>query len=418
MKMTSFLQNRVFLMLQGPQSPFFKHLACYLHNNGAKVIKVNLCGGDVFLWGRGLPFVKTLWYQGRSCSFPAFIAKLYSKFNVTDILVYGDWRPMHQDAILLAKHRNISVWVFEEGYLRQGFATLEKNGVNGRSSLNRDIGKIIAKAQTLPEFIPAQKFDNRLFLKVKYAILHHTGNVVLFPFFMCYRTHRPHNILFELIGILPRYIVRKSRKYHSAQTLKAFNRQKSPYYFYPLQLSSDSQIQLYSPYIRQEEAITTVIASFARFAPKESRLLIKNHPLDNGLTPYRKFIASMSEALGCKERVTFVEDGNVNLLIDKAKAVVLVNSTVGLSALLKLKPVYCLGFAIYALKGLAHSFADLSLNRFWTEGSKPQSSIVESFCRVLRAEALIEGNFYSDKAIECACAESINRFVQGEAHGC
>ena len=126
----------------------------------------------------------------------------------------------------------------------------------------------------------------------------------------------------------------------------------------------------------------------------------------------------MSEALGCKERVTFVEDGNVNLLIDKAKAVVLVNSTVGLSALLKLKPVYCLGFAIYALKGLAHSFADLSLNRFWTEGSKPQSSIVESFCRVLRAEALIEGNFYSDKAIECACAESINRFVQGEAHGC
>lgn len=38
--------------------------------------------------------------------------------GVTDLLAFGDWRPLHREAILVAKLRNIRVWAFEEGYLR------------------------------------------------------------------------------------------------------------------------------------------------------------------------------------------------------------------------------------------------------------------------------------------------------------
>ena len=34
-----------------------------------------------------------------------------------------------------------------------------------------------------------------------------------------------------------------------------FQKSDDPYFFYPLQLVSDSQVQLYSPYVRVQEAI-------------------------------------------------------------------------------------------------------------------------------------------------------------------
>lgn len=405
------LSGRVFLMLQGPQSKFFVLLARDLLAAGAQVIKVNLCGGDVLLWGRGVPNARSINYHGRACKWPSFIGKLFSEHKVTDLLVYGDWRPLHQDAVLIAKDRAIKVWVYEEGYLRRGFATLEQDGVNGRSSLPHSASAIMDLAAKLPPFEPGKNFKDSIVQKVHYAILHHVGNVCLFALFPFYRTHRPHNILVELWGILPRYLRRGGRKLRSAKVLSALLRSGKPFYFYPLQLSSDSQIQLYSPYIRQEEAITSVIASFARYAPSESVLLIKDHPLDNGLTPYAAYIASMSAALGCRDRVIFVADGNVNALVAKAKGVILVNSTVGLTALLAGTPVFCLGFAIYALPGLAQWVGINRLNDFWTQLTRPEHKMREAFCRVLKARALIAGNFYTKDGMACALADSLARFA-------
>lgn len=406
------LSGRVFLMLQGPQSRFFPQLAQQLIEQGAKVVKVNLCGGDVLLWGKGAAGVQTLNFHGRACRWPAFAARLLDEKQVTDLCLYGDWRPLHQDAVLLCKDRGIAVWVFEEGYLRRGFSTLESGGVNGRSSLPRSAEAVLEAAASLPEFRPGENFEESIVQKVHYAILHHAGNVLLFPLFMFYRTHRPHNILVELLGILPRYLNRGRRKLRSAKTLGAFLRSGRPFFFYPLQLSSDSQIQLYSPYIRQEEAITTVIASFARFAPADCALLIKDHPLDNGLTPYAAFIESMAEALGCRDRVVFVADGNINALVAKARGVVLINSTVGLTALLAGKPVFCLGYAVYALKGLAQNAFKYSLDLFWQRPGRPDAAVLSAFCKVLQHEALIAGNFYTPDGMSRALADTLRRFVR------
>lgn len=410
------LQGRSFILLQGPQSYFFIELANALVFCGASVVKVNFCGGDVLIWQshKKDDAIVSVNYHDRACNFPLFIKELYDKHKATDLVVYSDWRPMHQDAILVAKSLAINIWVYEEGYLRSGFVTLEKNGVNGRSSIPKKASVIQELAQTCPSFTPSRLTlqHDSIYNKVRFAILHHFGNVVLFPAFAFYRTHRAHNILFELIGILPRYLNRKNRRSRSSQSLKAFLKDKRPFFFYPLQLKDDSQVQLYSPYIRQEEAITAIISSFAKNAPKDSRLLIKNHPLDNGLIPYRNYIEKMAQALGCGGRVCYIEDGNSNFLIKKSCGVVLINSTVGLSALLQRKKVFCLGYAVYGIKGLAHSFLYQNLDDFWTSNEPFNEQLFNDFCAVIKAKALIEGDFYTARGVRWAALNSIERFKE------
>lgn len=409
------LKKRVFLMLQGPQSGFFPALALALVKKGAKVIKINLCGGDYFLWHRY--FIKNdnvtcINYHGGAKKFMEFITSIYHKYQVTDIMSYSDWRPFHQEAILVAKFYNLNVWVYEEGYLRQGFVTLEENGVNGRSSVPHSPEVITELAKTLPPLAPSIDRSDTFRKKVIYAVMHHFGNVVLFPLFPFYRTHREHNIFVELLGILPRYFKRYKRASKSERTLKEFFAHKGKYFFYPLQLNHDSQVQLYSPYLRQEEAISTVIYSFAKNASKDSRLLIKNHPLDNGLIPYANIIKAISSSLGCADRVVYVEDGNTNMLVKESSGVVLINSTVGLSALRAYKRVFCLGDAIYAMQGLAASYKTSSLDDFWEDEEVVNKKLVEDFCKVLQARALVSGDFYNHKGSLIAAASSIRRFIK------
>lgn len=400
------LSGRYFLLLQGPQSYFFRRLADGLVKEGARVDKVNFCGGDRMLWGLGR---RALDYTGTLYEWPEWIGHYYREEGVTDICLYGDWRPLHWEAVRLAYARGIRVWVFEEGYLRAGFSTLEENGVNGRSSLPVNPQDIREMAVGLPD-PKAITVENDIRDKVYKAIFHHVGNVCLWPKFHHYRTHRPTNIFFELLGILPRYLTRNKRSERSLKALEAFNASDDPYFFYPLQLVSDSQVQLYSPYVRVQEAIADVLASFALHAHHKTRLLIKNHPLDNGLIDYGEFIKGFAEELGIADRVTYVEDGSTADMIAGSRGVVLINSTVGLMALDQNKPVYCMGRSIYNIEGLTQSLPSTPLDMFWRAPKAPNKPLYRAFKRILYSQALIHGNFYSPHGIDLAVNATIERF--------
>ena len=139
------LSGRSFLLLQGPQSGFFRELAKGLREAGALVEKVNFCGGDVLLWGIGHAFC----YRGTRYEWLSWVGKIYRGRHITDICVYGDWRPMHWEAIRLADTLGIRIWVYEEGYLRNSYSTLEEFGVNGRSRLPKTAPGIRALSQHL-----------------------------------------------------------------------------------------------------------------------------------------------------------------------------------------------------------------------------------------------------------------------------
>ena len=80
------LTGRTFLLLQGPQSGFFRVLAEKLVRAGAAVHKVHFCGGDAALWG----LKKAYWYTGDLYRWIGWVGNLYRKLAVTDVCVYGD----------------------------------------------------------------------------------------------------------------------------------------------------------------------------------------------------------------------------------------------------------------------------------------------------------------------------------------
>ena len=122
---------RQFLFLQGPHGPFFAQLGKMLGAAGATVWRVGFNRGDRAFWSKD-GFIP---YQGHQDDWPACFARLVQEKSITDLVVYGDTRPIHAQAIEYAKRQGITVHVFEEGYLRPFWITYERGGSNGHSRL-------------------------------------------------------------------------------------------------------------------------------------------------------------------------------------------------------------------------------------------------------------------------------------------
>jgi len=92
--------NRHFLFLQGPHGPFFHRLGLMLCRAGAEVWRVGFNAGDrAFSFGdRGfIPFT------GAPSDWPDTFAALVAEHQITDIVLYGDVRPIHAQAVAAAK---------------------------------------------------------------------------------------------------------------------------------------------------------------------------------------------------------------------------------------------------------------------------------------------------------------------------
>lgn len=386
------------LFLQGPHGPFFRRLGRALDEGGERVIRVNCCGGDVVDW----PWPHARTFRGKSCVWSSWIAELMDEEGVTDLHVFGDWRPLHREAVLLAKLRGIRVWAYDEGYLRPNFITMEQGGVNGLSSLPGTREAWAKLAAQCPEPTPPINVGNPQTVKTWRAIAHYAGTIFLWPFFRHFQTHRPQSASREVWGWCLRGLSRPARLKLSVSALRDVYRSHAPYFLFPLQLDSDSQVRRYSPYSGMKEAIACVLVSFAKHAPKQTHLLIRNHPLDNGLIDYATFIDSFSTACGIKDRVHFIEGGKAHKMTKRSLGVVVLNSTLGIMALREGLPVYCVGTAIYSMPGLAADIREMTLDDFWKNPRKPDDAAIEDFARVLMAHALVNGSFYTREGIDVA----------------
>ena len=86
------------LMLQGPHGPFFRQLARHLRQAGAEVWRAGFNRGDEVFWGGG----KYIAHTGTAEDWPRHCAALFDDLGVTDLVLYGDSRPIHAEAIRLA----------------------------------------------------------------------------------------------------------------------------------------------------------------------------------------------------------------------------------------------------------------------------------------------------------------------------
>lgn len=401
MKLHDIAKQR-FLFLQGPPGPFFDRLGGALRDLGHAVHRINLNAGDVASWSG--PAID---YRGTAERWPSFVDDYLVQHAITDVILFGDCRPLHNAARGMARLRGVRVHVFEEGYIRPNWATLELDGVNGHSTLPRDPKWYLDAARTLPPLAQRPTVPSRFRRRAQEATTYYARTSLGKWRFPHYRSHRDRSAAAEALGWLKQFAL---RKHHEDQAETALSRLEGRRYFtLPLQLSSDHQIRIHSLFGTMQAGASYVIESFARSAPEDALLLVKEHPLDSSLFSWRHFIRREARRLDVEDRVIFAKGGHIGDIVEGSLGVVTVNSTTGTLALASGVPVIALGQAVYNIPGITF---DGPLDAFWSRPTPPDPRIWDAFSRVLQARCLVYGGFASDEGIEMLVEGSITRLVQ------
>jgi capsular polysaccharide export protein len=390
------------LFLQGLACWFFDRLGRTLAARGHSVHRINFNGGDRVFWRqRGATD-----FRAPPGEWPGFFERFVAANEIGQVVLFGDCRPPHRDAIDIARRLGLRVHVVEEGYLRPGWITFEEGGVNGYSSLPRDPRWYRAQAQWLPPWRdppPAPgSFRRRAFADVLYNL----SSIAMMRRFPHYTTHRPYPPLVEYAGWLHRLALMRAAERRAQTAIADLTRSSEPIFLFPLQLDCDYQMRVHSPYHAVLLAIEHVLTSFARHAPSPSRLVVKLHPLDSGLHDWTVITRHVAVALKVAERLVILDGGDLDTVLSRCCAVVTVNSTLGSLALARGVPVIALGDAIYDMPGLTFQGG---LDEFWSGAAPPEAALYDAFRRVLAARVLIPGSFFGNAGLESAVAAAVER---------
>lgn len=388
------VRSHRFLFLQGLATPFFSELGRALRAKGAHVWRVNFRGGDSAYWSG-----PSTAFRGRVEELEDFYSRLFAEHRFTDVVLFGDMRPVHRGVYEVAEKHQARVHVFEEGYIRPDWITLERDGVNGNSRLPQDSAWFLEAAKALPplpEPTPSPvSFNRRAWQDFLYRISS-VHDVLFHPH---YQTHRPRRSYVEYAGWFLRFATFRFRLHHDRSLLARAVGVGGPVFLLPLQLNGDSQIVHHSPFHSVSEVIQEVVASFAANAPKNAVLIIKNHPLDTGLDGYRSAARRAAAGHGIGGRVFFIDVENLAEIFPIIKGVVLVNSTTGLSAIWRGIPVHAIANPIYKMPGLTFTGG---LDDFWRNPEPPDGLLFEAFRSVLLHVNQLNGNFFTPTGIRLA----------------
>ncbi len=382
------LAGKKYLLLQGPMGPFFNDVANWLETLEREAVNVVFNGGDRF-YCRNRPY---LTYTETPKEFPGWLKETWKDYAFDTILCFGDCRPLHQAARAWAKSKGIRFLAFEEGYLRPHFITVEEGGVNAFSPLPRDPEFY----RNLPEIPPANIQELKPSARKRYfhAIWYYLVGWNYRHEFAKYRHHKSFSPWYE-----GKCWVRASwRKYwygfkqrNVLETLRTTLDQR--YYLAILQVYNDSQIRNHSPYADVRDYINDVMFSFSRKAPLGHVLVIKHHPMDRGHRLYGPLIKKLGKKYGISSRVIYVHDLSMPELLTHAKAVVTINSTAGISALIHNKPLKVMGNALYDIKGMTYQG---HLHQFWTADFAPDMKLFKKFRGYLLANTQINAVYYGE----------------------
>ncbi|MDD2608873.1 MAG: capsular biosynthesis protein [Giesbergeria sp.] len=388
-RLLNMANGRRVLLLQGPLGPFFWRLGRLLlrEAGAASVHKINFNGGDCLFYPTGATL-----FRGAMEEWPDFLADFLRRERIEVILLFGDCREIHLAATAVASSLGVKVGVFEEGYVRPNFITFEAYGVNAYSRVPRqaEFYRHLSPAERPPE----QPVRNPFWFAATWAILYYLAATLLWPLFPRYRHHRRLNALLEAWPWARSFW----RKHYYAQRERGWQEKLcGPYarrfYLVPLQVASDFQVRVHSSLGDVERFLAVVVKSFARHAPDDCLLVIKHHPMDRGYRDYTETLAALARRHRIAGRVVYLHDQHLPSLLDHARGVVTINSTVGISALYHGAPVVALGRAIYHFQGLTYQG---KLDHFWHKAphTRPDPVVFQRFRRYLIDHTQINGSVY------------------------
>ena len=401
-------RDRRFLFLQGPHGPFFHRLGKMLSAAGAEVWRVGFNRGDRAFWPTSSTYIP---FRGKAADWPMAFRMVVAEKFITDIVVYGDTRAVHAEAITAAKALGLMVHVFEEGYLRPHWVTYERGGSNGHSRLmSMSVAQMqadLARSEMeLPE-APARWGDMRqhMFWGALYHWFVLTG-------FWDYRNFRPHRALTvwqEFLLYCKRLVL---LPYHRAGRIAATLRIKHggfPYHLVLLQLEHDSSFQMHSPFRSMTEFIALVIDGFARGAAPHHHIVFKAHPLEDGRVAVAQELRRLATQHGVQDRVHFVRGGKLAQLLNHARSAVTVNSTAAQQVLWRGLPLKTFGAAVYAKPEFVST---QSLPEFFASPTRPDSRAYRDYRHYLLETSQVPGGFYSTRGRRALLRQVVDMMLQ------
>ena len=358
---------------------------------GSDIWRVGFNAGDRAFWFGApgyIPFVGTI--EDWSDAF----AHLIDTHDITDVVLYGDTRPIHAIAVAQAQAAGLRVHVFEEGYMRPYWITYERGGTNGNSRLMDLTVPQMQKALALSDLEvptpPAHWGDMRQ--HVFYGALYHWFVLFRNGHYRKLVRHRELPVLTEAwlytrrLLLMP-FIALDRRIATARVRFGGF-----PYHLVLMQLEHDASFQQHSPFTRMQEFIAVVIDGFATGTARHHHLVFKAHPLENGRSPLRKIIRQLARDHGVADRVHYVRGGKLAQLLDHARSAVTVNSTAGQQVLWRGIPLKVFGDAVYAKPEFV---SEQTLPDFFNSPTRPDSKAYKDYRRYLLETSQVPGGFYS-----------------------
>ncbi|MDP5292281.1 capsular biosynthesis protein [Oceanimonas sp. CHS3-5] len=375
------------LLLQGPLGPFFQHFSRFLSEQGVSVHKIHFNGGDGCWPCRG----ENIHYTGSLPEWRNFLHNYISENGIDTVFCYSDCREYHAVARIYCQSHNIRFFVFEEGYLRPHYITLEQHGVNAHSPWYGKLAQALPKQspeRVQHEFDIKANFKRRIYFAMRYYFSMHCCRWR----FRHYVHHRHRPYWKEGIAWLKGWYTKYTHTAHDKGLLQTLADQHSKHIFLvPLQVADDFQIREHSHFNDVTESIVHITNSFATNASQNDVLLFKHHPMDRGYTNYSRLIHNLAAKHGLTGRVFYGYELPLPEVYRHCKGVVTVNSTVGMSALLHHVPTITLGKALYDVPGLT---SQCSLDEFWQAPQPVSGDLFNRLRAFLLKHTQLNGSFY------------------------
>ena len=182
-----------------------------------------------------------------------------------------------------------------------------------------------------------------------------------------------------------------------------------PFFLACLQREGDSQLIEHSDLKTNGAFMTQVIANFAKAAPRDHRLVFKNHPLDPGVENLAARCHAIARKAKVADRVVFLEGGVFAQLARASKGLVAVNSTAAYAALGFGVPVKLLGRAVFDIDGLTDP---RPLEHFWKAPTAPDADLFARFRRRLSERTQIYGSFHNPRNLGGTAERLVERMIE------
>ncbi|RWR29003.1 capsular biosynthesis protein [Sinirhodobacter populi] len=405
-----FLDQKTFLFLQGPHGPFFHRLAQMLRLAGQGILRVGFNRGDEVFWPDRDSYIP---YTNKPEHWPEVIAELIAARGITDLVLYGDTRPIHAEAIAVARQMGLTVHVFEEGYLRPYWITYERGGSNGNSRLMSltvpQMRAALARSQIEFPDAPPRWGDMRHHMF--YGALYHflvMANNGAYPNF---RPHRELTVRQEFRLYLHQLLTMPWNRLQRAIATHRVRSSGCPVHLVLMQLEHDSSFRAHSDFASQTEFIDRVMAGFARGAPKHHHLVFKAHPLEDGRVPITRAIDRATRAHGLQGRVHYIRGGKLAGLLAQARSAVTVNSTAAQQVLWRGLPLKAFGRAVYSKPEFV---SPQSIADFFAAPRRPDTRAYRDYRHYLLETSQVPGGYYSTKGRRILLRQVVDMMLSPE----